>query len=234
MKSKITKLPQAMLLGLTILSFLGLTLPSQAQVNESFLMRDGVVVDANRNQIIITNPQKKVQAIAIATGQTTWSSQTEAKALAILNNTLICQSTADNSPERVVITRLNLRRSGAVISTESIQLPKDVVAGLTQTLNDSFDVKARITNNQLFFSWDFQKRNLKGLREDGTNNQESIGIVKTSGAFRLGNRGRLNSIEKTQLPSTGSQSIIASPRQRISGVEGRQFISRDQKHILVS
>lgn len=234
MKSKNTKLPQVMLLGLIFLSFLGLTIPSHAQANESFLMRDGVVIDANRNQIIITTPQKKVEAIAIATGRTTWRSQTEAKALAILNNTLICQASSANSPERVVIKRLNLRRSGAVISSESIQLPKEVVATLTQTLNDSFDVKARVNNNQLFFSWDFQKRNLKGLREDNTNNQESSGIVKTSGAFRLGNRGRLSTIEKSQIPSNGSQSIIPSATQRIANVDGRQFISRDRKYILVS
>lgn len=228
MKSLNTKLPQAVLLGFILLSFFGLTVSSQAQGNESFLMREGVVVDAKRNQIIITNPQRKVEAITIATGRSTWTSQTELKALAILNNTLICQGKS-NSPENIVIKRLNLRRSGAIISTDSIQLPAQVVTRLTQGLNDSFNVKTNVSNNQLFFSWNFQKKDLKGvLKENATD------LVKKSGAFRLSNRGRLSTIAQSQIPSTGSQSIIPSEAQKITGVEGRQFISRDQKYILVS
>ncbi|WP_160112271.1 hypothetical protein [Aquimarina sp. AU58] len=234
MKSKKTKLFRTILLGLLILNILGCKTPMQAQaINEvPFVMRDGAVVDPIRGQIFITNPERKPQAISITTGETLWSSQVEAKALAIINNKLVCQSKSTISPESVIITQLDLGRSGVNISIDSIALPQQVNAGFVQSANNSFDLRAKVVGNQTFFSWDFQQRNFKGLIE-----KDSLplnDLLSSSGALRLNTQGKISTIRQNQLPSNMAQSIIPTSTQQIQGIEGQQFISKDQKNILLS
>jgi outer membrane protein assembly factor BamB len=239
MKSKFQSDPTIPIFFTSLLiSILGCETIAVAQPvnNSGIVLREGVVIEQNRKELYIINPDNKMEAISLTTGQTLWSTGDKIKPLTLVNGKLICQAISPGRQNEFAIVALDLTQNGRIISRNTIQLPDNVNTDYRQTGNSYFSIQTRVINGQAYFSWEYNYIPLRGIFEEESINKDKNEIIKQSGAFKIDNNsGKLNSINKEQLPNNFlSQSIVLDQQNRIPNIKTLQFVSKDEKYAMAS
>ncbi len=213
---------------------------AQAQgTNPDFTqLREGVIVNKNRSEVYITTPQNRVQALAIGTGQTLWTSGMEATPLAVVNTKLIAlaKAVSPNSlrSNEIGIVELDITRNGSRLGAYNQLLPSNVNLKDSTNTNFVFTISPRWVQNNTYLAWRYTAFPTRGIY-DAETDRENIRNNTDSGAFRVEKiGGRLNAMANSALPpDLNRQNPIV-----VNKVSGRdkfgQFLSADRQHNLVS
>lgn len=221
---------------LLLLTLIGCKTTSTGQNTENtgILLRDGVVIDQSRNELYITRPDNKVEALSLTTGQSIWVSNEKLKPLISTNGILVCQSKSESSQNELGIVDLDITQKGEVKSRNTIPLPKNTKTDFQHNVNSTFNIMAKVINGETYISWDYRYMPLRGVKDK----QDSIGtaIIEQTGLLNLNKNSRkLDVISKEKIPQNlFQQSILLDTKDRLLSVKNQQFVSKNQQHILSS
>lgn len=245
---------QVRLLSFALLSAFLLLTPVTAMAQSadlagpgSFAVRDGVVVDAGQGMVYLMNPSGGIDAVKLATGETAWSSQEAARPLALAGGVLVAQARPTTAGELSIV---NLdTASGAAAGSTSIALPEGVWARVSQDLQSTFRVRAVANGGTVTLAWtetrsagkDAPAQGYLASEEEGaspaaTRRAAKPGYSVEQGAVRLDvARGQVTPLGDREIANRGLASHISlSQGQFIANAAGRQFLSADGRHVLVS
>jgi hypothetical protein len=199
-------------------------------------LRDGVVVNAGRNEVYITTPDNKVQALTISTGLPLWTSATKARPLAVVNGKLVSQENIMAADNKLSIIELDINRKGRPSPGYQVNLPASIKTNMLQTAENNFTLSTRVFNNNTYLYWQYSSRPLRGLLDSADMTGLNRGYIDT-GIFRLNkSTGKFISLNNAQIPSgfRAEGSILYSPVNENLTDKGRRFVSADGKHNMVS
>jgi len=219
------------------------TNPVAAQNNHSFMLRNGVIIDTERNQAYIMNTEGGIDAVELTRGTLVWHTDQADKPLALEGNQLACQVQPKNPGNNLDITILNVEESGSLEDIYSIELPPDVRISINETLNSSFTARARIVGGEIFVSWNYTFHPRKGTaplnssqRKQTSTQPSDQQYQPVKGAARINLSTKATStINVQQIPASLTPvSPYLSGNNRLAGVPERQFISANGNHVLGS
>lgn len=195
-------------------------------------MRDGVVVDAGRSMVYLLNPQKKLEAVSLATGQVAWTSSDSLKPLAIVDQNLLVQAISRGN--RLVLLQLDVNQRGRVLTRDSIALPANIKADYRPSINTAFNSYARLVNGEAYVLWEYYKTMLKG-RYDEDEREDTLQAMQTGIIRVTKNTGRLIPAQKSAIPTAQlNRSIKPGRNEGFGKGKEQEYFSADQNHILSS
>lgn len=204
--------------------------------SDSAALLEGVVLSPRHGFAYVMRPGGGLVAVNLNSGKVQWRSDKGAKPLALVGDRLIAQADGrgGNTLELVVIDA----RSGASRESVRIPLPAGVKATLVDTPAGSFRVKAESSATELMVRW------------------ESTGVAAAQGympAVEEGQEPAASVMAGEAVLDLASMAIKAEPAVRlapsaalvrssleelsspaVSGIEGRQLLSADGRHVLVT
>ncbi len=203
-----------------------------AQSSGGILLRDGVVIDKAKGDVYLNTPDKQLKVISAKTGALKWEAKDPVKPLAFSAGQLIGQVKDLVHPYAFTITTLPSKDRGKVSAFQSIDLPADVHVNTEQNAASSFSYLSKMVDNNLYISWQFQPH-LSGLfKGDSARNK---GHIVQTGAIKVeGTTGKPSLMRQDQLPVNFEKPMVLSGADRIPALNGDQFLSADEKSVLVS
>ncbi|MEM8996838.1 MAG: hypothetical protein AAGF23_18780 [Acidobacteriota bacterium] len=208
------------------------TPPSQQQIDassESFQLRDGVVADPARSAIYVMT-ELGVEAIDIERGEILWRHDAAARPVGLYGDQLVVLVTPDG-PAQLALALLDVG-TGEKLAAISGALPEGVLATVEDGPGRSFQGGQNVAGGA-FFRWVYRSRPLIGAPvvagEIGAAEQTS------EGAFRLDPvNGLALAVEPDDAPTSAPFRFDLAAGDRLTGVEGRQFRDRGDRHVLAS
>ncbi len=194
-------------------------------------LREGVIINKNRNELYIATPQWRVQAISIAAGQPSWTSNTEAMPLAVFNTKLLCLDKNTTRGNKIGIVELSLSSRGSKLLDYTTALPDSVNTGNANNANSVFTISPRFVQNNTYLSWQYTYYPVRGIYDEQSQQQENNRPTVDSGAFRLEKTaGKLRVMKNIELPpGLNQQSPVMV--NNINNEKG-QFFSADRLHTM--
>ncbi len=191
-------------------------------------LRPGLVIDSALGMAFTMNPGGGIDAIELASGNVRWHSDEADKPLAISGGLLTAQA-ASGEPGRLDLAALDAS-GGQRRGSGSIELPRGVRALVVDGIGAQFQSWARATTGAAVeVGWQYEESHVQGIRPAGRGRSPS----SFSGALRFDvARG---STEALPTDAGRPQAVhLLSASQGVSGQSGRQFVSVDGRHVLVS
>jgi hypothetical protein len=211
----------------------GVCINTIAQNNQNFVqLRDGVIISKARNEVYITTPESKVQALDF-NGQTLWTGTAAATPVAIFNTKLICLSKASSPVNGIDIIELDISRKGNRLNAYKALLPVD--KNKQDDASAVFKIVPKVFQNNLYVTWQHTSFPLRGIYEADSTSENKL-PVSDSGAFRLDKAaGKLRTMKKNQVPVALYQQKAIAPDAFINTKNKYgQFFSADKQHTLTS
>jgi len=212
-------------------------------------VRDGVVVDAARGVAFLMNAAGGIDAIDLAAGNVVWTSEEAARPLALAGDQLIAQGVAT---EKGVLPLVALNAGTGTVAGTVARLPlaENVWARVDQGLGITFRVNATLEGTDLLVAWS-QTRAGNGKPAQGyyPSDQEgatpgaaprrapaAAGPSVEEGVARVNLvTGRVAQVGAQELASRGfAAHMTIQTGSFVANVPGRQFLSADGRHVLVS
>lgn len=196
-------------------------------------LREGVVIDKVRNTIYILSPDKKLQAVSLASGEVLWTSSDSLKPLALVNSRLLAQ--AISSRNELVITQLDMTQRGKLLNRNSIALPNNIKADFRPSLSSAFKTYTRVINGETYILWEYNTVPLRGMPDEDSVRRDADPISQ-SGIIRIERTtGRLSTTQKSTLPAPQlNKRIKLNKGEGVTNNAEQQFLSNDENHILTS
>lgn len=208
-----------------------------ASSGDSAALNEGVVVSPRHGFAYVMRPGGGLVAVNLASGKVQWRSDKGAKPVALLGDRLIAQ--ADSKGGKALELVAIDARSGAARESVRIPLPANVAATLVDTARGSFRVQVSSVGSELVVRWEATGTDapLQGYlpyAEDGE--QPSAGVVTGEAVLEPAS---LKVKAEPAVRRADSASIARSTLEElsspaVSGVEGRQILSADGRHVLVT
>jgi hypothetical protein len=203
---------------------------------------DGVVIAPQQGIAYVMRPGGGIDAVNLASGAVRWRSKSAAKPLALAGDRLVAQadSRGANSLNLVVLDP----RNGAARDSVRIPLPEGVVATVVDTPAASFRVRADAAASKVVVSWEATKSAgpLQGYLPAENEGPESASKALAPSVFSGGAVVDLAAASPTvkAMPEgadSGARARAALAELEtplVASVEGRQWLSADERHVLVS
>jgi hypothetical protein len=128
----------------------------------SFELSPGVVVDRDRSEAYVMNPDGAIVALDLAGGKEVWRSRDAAKPLAVSGDLLISQAEAAGPNNELAIVALRTGE-GTLVTRTLVDLPPTVQPAIDQTANRAFMTHAEPGATEVTVSWEFVERPLRGI-----------------------------------------------------------------------
>lgn len=207
-------------------------------------LRDGVLVDAGRGVAYVMSPQGGVSALSLAGGKVLWHAADAVRPLAAAGAQLIAQGAPGAGGELTLLT-LDAG-SGALQRTTSRALPDGVKSQVADSPNTSFHLRAALVGGEVMIAWSATQTPLQAVLPSpqegavpalGGTAQARVapGPTRSQGALLL------DPSTGTARPAPAKSAVTMGPRldtlagsARIAGLAGRQLLSADGHHVLVS
>ena len=203
--------------------------------NESVQLRTGVILDKTTQSLVAMLPAGGVAAIDLATGNTKWASAQADKPLAIKDGRILSQQ-AVNQKGLLTLVYQNIA-NGEVQKALDLNLPRDVMAHVINGTGQNFQI-ANKDNQSDQLQWSFRGSKIRGAAPDsdsvltrGTTNRQPEPRLK-SGLINV-NFSNL-SATASDLAAQTTSIKKAIEKRVLPQIQGRQFLSQDGKHVLVS
>jgi len=204
--------------------------------NDAVELRSGILLDPISNSAMIMLPEGGIAAIDIATGDNKWASTETDKPLAINSGRLISQ-TQNSRSGQLALSYLGAS-NGQLIDSVEVELPLSVVASVVDGPGNSFSISAITSNAQSSLRWNYIGGTAQGIAPDDSN-LENLFTSNTKSPTP-GRTGLISLNFGAASAETGNQAVDLQPQNSnleqtvLEGLEGRQFISQDNQHVLVS
>jgi hypothetical protein len=245
---------QCLLFATIALTIVSLTAPAQAAPVRSqnlsdtspVQLRDGVIVDLARDVAYVMGRDGGIDALRASDGAVLWSSDEAAKPLAAFGDMLIAQAETD-APGELPLVALD-RGTGATVSKSRVALPDGVWATVSDRPRASFKASAQTRDDGVMVLWRSQRlgdEDFQGYIPSGdegrspgapvaTRSEIPAGPRVTTGSAMLDPRSGSVSPMAAKAAGSTSQHLTLRAYDGLAGVEGRQFLSADGRHVLVS
>jgi hypothetical protein len=214
--------------------------------DQGIALLEGVVMAPRQGFAYVMRPGGGIDAVDLASGAVRWRSDSAAKPLALAGDRLIAQaeSRGANALDLVVLDA----RSGAARDAVRIPLPAGIAATVVDTPAGSFRVRADSAASKLVVRW--EATNLKAVGPaQGYLPAENEGQAPTSKALAptvvtgeavvdlAAPSPRVKTAQEA--PSVRSAALARAALQElqtpvVAGTEGRQLLSADGRHVLVT
>lgn len=157
--------------------------PSQiiAPDGEAFELRPGVVVDADKRVCYAMNTRAGIDAIALPSGETLWTTSLAQKPLLPLDNLLVAQAESKGGTLNLVV--LDVTTRGSQEATVSVDLPDGVRANIDDGPATKFRVRARPTTGGFTVAWTYTETDMRGAEPPAT--APPSPARQMQGAFRV-------------------------------------------------
>ena len=219
--------------------------------SETRALHDGVVVAPEQGLLYMMTPAGSIEGVDLETGAVSWHTEEAAKPLALAGDLLIAQA----EPEirgLLPIVSLDTRKAGAAERVVRARLPKDVRARIDDGLGKSFRAWANADGAKASVMWNSSSESPSGTSpgivdpsiEPVTDAsaakaapiQRADSVVRQEGAFQLDlASGSLQETTARKAQEMAHHSLRElSADKGVSTVVGRQFLSIDGHHVLVS
>jgi hypothetical protein len=198
------------------------------KIDGPFVLRYGVVVDVERDEIFAMAPEGGVNAISLSDGKLTWNRTDVWVPLIVSSGVLVCQA-KQSSPHGLAIKLLDPSNGNELASTE-IGLPNKVVPYVGTGSTGRFEVEAfAFENESALVKWSFfpiVRRGVTDLNEPAPQLMEDAAIVKLSdGAVR---KADVSDVERLKLRNS-SMAVVNRINTKSPFVQG---FSSDGRHTL--
>ena len=246
---------QCLLFATIALVIVALTAPAQAAPVRSqtlspdtspVLLRDGVIVDLARDVAYVMTREGRIDAVRASDGAVLWSSDEAAKPLMAAGDLLIAQAETD-TPGELPLVALD-RGTGATVSKSRVALPESVWATVSDRPRASFRAAAEPRADGVMVLWRSHKLgddDFQGYVPSSDEGRAPGAPVATrseiparprvaTGSAMLDPRSGSVSPMTAKAAGSTSQHLTLRAYDGLAGVEGRQFLSADGRHVLVS
>jgi hypothetical protein len=211
-----------------------------ATPENSAALLEGVVVSP-RQGIAYVMRSGGIDAVNLATGKLRWRSDKAAKPLSLIGDRLIAQADGRGG-KALEIVALDAR-SGAARSSVRIPLPEGVVASVVDTPAGSFRVRTDSVASELVVRWEATgvgaaAQGYFPAEEEGQTPDAGLQAVSGEAVLDLGSKAlTIKSEPNARLAQSAAlvrsaMEELSSPA--VSGIEGRQLLSADGRHVLVT
>ncbi len=213
-----------------------------AAPENSAALLEGVVISP-RQGVAYVMRSGGIDAVNIATGKLRWRSDKAAKPLALVGDRLIAQGRGGKTLDVISLDA----NSGAARDSVRIPLPEGVVATVVDTPAGSFRVRTDSTASELVVSWEatgieVAAQGYVPAVDDGqapdSSPQAAAQAVTGEAVLSLTSASMAikaePSVSRTQSPSIVRSSMEELSSPAVRGVGGRQMLSADGRHVLVT
>ncbi len=205
--------------------------------SQSFVMRPGVVVDPARGRLyaMVKDGVAAYDTGSEAAGKAIWQSEGADRPLGLFGPYLVALA-EPNGFGTAEIVMLDIH-TGDVVSQISAALPEGTGGWVVDRPHQSFQADTTVVTTgvggELFLTWSFFSRPLRGMPV--ASGEESQALKRLEGAFRLDPAARTaQPVDAAAAPRSESRRFDLSSEERLVGVEGRQFRSGNDQHVLAS
>lgn len=213
-------------------------------------LHDGVLVAPEHGLVYMMTPDGGIDGINLDTGVVSWRTEEAAKPLALAGDLLIAQAEPDVKGYLPIVS-LDTRKAGGAQMVARIALPSTVRARIDDGLGKSFRTWVTADGHLASIVWNSSVESPSGTSPDIVNPTISPAMDASSVApteRRVNTAVRHEGAVQLDLISGRSQEV-ANSRARVqtlhplrelsadkglTGVAGRQFLSIDGRHVLVS
>jgi hypothetical protein len=205
---------------------------------DSLELRPGVIVDLEKERVYLMSPERSVEAVGFARGETLWSSSSAAKPLAKSGSLVVCQADTAEAASDLNLVVLDDEQQGRQVTASTVSLPGQVAARIDDSLTSRFRTRAVAVPDGSIVSWEYQVVPMRGMPppEEGAPVAEAFAGVPTrsSGAVSVDLRtGRVAPVEPQNLPRALRAPGIASAIPTVAGrPDPTQRLSADGHHTL--
>ncbi len=216
------------LLGIVPVALL-VTAAGAAEPPETFELRPGVVVDHHESRVYVMNPAGGIDCLRLGEGTVVWHSADADKPLALQGSHLVAQgeNQALGSLDLAVLSKT----TGNSLHSFSASLPDTVMGRIDEGLGHSFRAWGDATSDRVIIAWTSSRQLAQGMPTD-------LAVARPrlhEGAFAVNaQNGTAAEVEIPPRLLAKWRPLLAG-NQRLSAVTpGRQFLSADERHVLVS
>ena len=130
----------------------------------SFLLIHGTIVDSNRGAVYVAKPNGTIEAVDLASGRTSWTSNEAALPIGLGDGLLVAQvEEKPKATERFQIVILEAA-GGKKVTEATITLPAGALALVTDHKGKMFRATAERDGALFLVSWLYQENLVKGIR----------------------------------------------------------------------
>ncbi|MEM9531571.1 MAG: hypothetical protein AAGA23_11685 [Pseudomonadota bacterium] len=189
-------------------------------------LRPGILAAPDSGMVLTMHPGGGIDALSITDGQVLWHSTAADKPLLARQGQLLGQvdAVADGMLELAILEITD----GRVSEKSSLPLPAGVRAAVDDGLGTRFNLGLRGEGQKLTLGWDHSKRVVQGMmsanRPDPKRTSGGLSVDLASAQFEA--------VDAAAVPKRAGRSPIEG--RFLKEQEGRQFISSDGQHVLVS
>ena len=185
-------------------------------------LREGVVVNAERNEAFVMLASGGLAAIDLVTGNVRWTTEAAVKPVDVDGERLLAQ-THPRGPGQLAMAVLDVT-TGEVSAEFSAALPGQFTARARDTLRERF----RIQSDRGGVRWRYERRPGGGaqLPEEARALRVESGLVGIDLAA-----GTASTVNQPRPPAPAMDRLLSTP---LPGVPGRQFYSENRGHVLAS
>ena len=204
------------------------------------LLSEGAVIDLDRSVLYLMSPAGKTEAVDLATDSSLWTSTANAKPLLLVEGQLLVQSEPD-AAGKLALQVLD-RESGTLARALTADLPAGVWATIEDGPRHSFRVWGTGAGADL--GWSLTKTSEKPLQGYLPASEQSVAGDAGAEASKATSFERLEGSLSVDLVSGKVLARAAGVKRSapwldegsfLPGVgDGRQFLSADGRHVLVS
>jgi hypothetical protein len=207
-----------------------LTAPAFANKLTSQPLFKGVVIDSEDGIAYIINPNGGIDSLSISTGLINWHTDSADYPLLIKSSQLI--AFVDNAEYGKISLVAIDTHSGVITEKKSIEIPKDIQATVSHGLHQQFDINVNPNDTSSGkIQWQHKQQFVQGMLAEPDN--RPVAKLKY-GEISLNDSQSLSTAKSKILSQKPHQKIAAIEGKFIDGIEGRQFQSLNQEHILLS
>jgi len=196
----------------------------------AFLLREGVVVSADREVLFTQRAAGGVAAIDSATGAVRWSSKLAAEPVAVRGELLVARVESDDQLVLVLLEAASGRQRAKL----EAPLPAGVRGLIDDRLGERFSLRALPGGSELRLVWHFVSEQvaaavaMDGVPIGGSRDQRQGAFLVDLVQQTVSPAGA----PETRLPVASFDELTAE--QALPGLDGRQFSSADGRSVLLS
>lgn len=214
------------------LIFFGLlTGPTTADAAE---LRPGVVVSPESELVFLMKPGGGIEAVSSTAGETQWLGEQGDKPLTAEGDRLLTLVDAER-PGVMTLVSLDAN-SGRQLKTTRLDVAPDVWVKVDDGLSTRFSIQAdgRSTDDKASLAWSYRSWTAQGAKTD-----EPVPNLRdlrtTQGQLTYGWSDGEAALQTRRATEAPKPAVLLEGDKALQGVgEGRQFLSRDERHVIVS
>ena len=190
-------------------------------------LRPGVVIDLPLGLAFAMSPGGGIDAIDLRDGNVRWHSDDADRPVAVSGGRLIAQATS-TAPRELALMSFDAAGGGRLASG-SFTLPEGTKAPVVDGLGTTFRIWAEGEGTPLRIGWEYSRTVVQGMATEGPPPEPKI----TSGALSFELSTGATTALGTPVPRL-KQRYLADASERVPAADGRQFVSLDGNHVLIS